>query len=552
MGILDRFFRKPAPAEDAQQRSAWLDRAFELAALHATTQATRAFDAAQTTPWTESWSGAANDINADIAYGLTKARARSRDLARNYDYARGYLLRLRDNVLGSQGVQLQMRLEKRDGSPNDAINRRLEVAWRAWCKRGVCEVSRRLSWQQAEGIMLETAARDGEILIRLLPGRGPQAFQIQLLKPSLLDVDLRSDYAGRRVRMGVEIDDDGGPVAYWLLAATKPGDYDTAGMVTVGRHVRVPAEQIIHAYIPEEADQLRGYPWLAVAANRLHMLRDYESAAAVASSNAAKRLGFFVSPDGSPPPGIADTVVSKVIADAKAAGRTLSPAEVQALMAAAEKFSTTVPGQFDVLPSGYDFRQYQSQYPHTNYGEYTKECKRGFASGVGMSYVTTGNDLESVNYSSARVGILDEREHYKGIQSWLVSAVHAEVFARWLPNALLAVPGLAQVSAARMDEYLDAATWQPRRWVGIDPLKEANANEVNLRLGLTSRRRLILERGEDPDEIAAELALEPPVPAAANTPAPADPSSDPNATDTTDTTAPARHLRAVRSLEIPE
>ena len=114
------------------------------------------------------------------------------------------------------------------------------------------------------------------------------------------------------------------------------------------------------------------------------------------------------------------------------------------------------------------------------------------------------------------------------------------------------MPGLAQVSAARMDEYLDAATWQPRRWVGIDPLKEANANEVNLRLGLTSRRRLILERGEDPDEIAAELALEPPVPAAANTPAPLDPSSDPNATDTTDTTAPARHLRAVRSLEIPE
>jgi hypothetical protein len=29
---------------------------------------------------------------------------------------------------------------------------------------------------------------------------------------------------------------------------------------------------------------------------------------------------------------------------------------------------------------------------------------------------------------------------------------------------------------------------------------------VNLRLKLTSRHRLILERGEDPDEIAAEVA----------------------------------------------
>lgn len=549
MGILDIFRRKPAaPAESSD---AWLARAFEVAALHAQTQASRAFDAAQTMPWTESWTGATQDINADIATGLVRARARSRDLARNYDYARGYLIRLKDNVLGSQGVQLQMRLEKRSGGANKETNARIERAWRQFCRRGVCDVSRRFTWKQIEEVTLETGARDGEYLIRTLIGRGPHRFQLQILKPSTLDVELHRDYDGRRVRMGVEIDDVGGPVAYWLLANTKPGDYEPHGLTSIGRHVRVPAEQIIHGFMPEEADQLRGYPWLTVAANRLHMLRDYETAAAVASSNAAKRLGFFVSPDGAPPPGIADTIISKVLADAKAAGKTLSAAEVQALSDAAAKFSTTVPGQFDTLPSGYDFRQYMSQYPHVNYGEYTKECKRGFASGVGASYVTTGNDLESVNYSSARIGILDEREHYKSIQEWLTAGLHAQVFAAWLPMAMLSVPDLAVLSPSRLAEYLDAATWQPRRWEGIDPLKEENANDMRLKNRLTSRRRIILARGEDPDEIDAEIADDPhhPTGTADGTTAPADDNADGTEAGDGAAPTPTRRLRAVRDFQ---
>jgi capsid protein len=48
----------------------------------------------------------------------------------------------------------------------------------------------------------------------------------------------------------------------------------------------------------------------------------------------------------------------------------------------------------------------------------------------------------------------------------------------------------------------------PRRWSPLDPVKAANANEINLRLKLTSRKRIILERGEDPDEVAEEIAIE--------------------------------------------
>ena len=41
-----------------------------------------------------------------------------------------------------------------------------------------------------------------------------------------------------------------------------------------------------------------------------------------------------------------------------------------------------------------------------------------------------------------------------------------------------------------------------------DSVKESVANENNLRNKLTSRRRIILERGDDPEEIEAEIAEE--------------------------------------------
>jgi capsid protein len=110
-----------------------------------------------------------------------------------------------------------------------------------------------------------------------------------------------------------------------------------------------------------------------------------------------------------------------------------------------------------------------------------------------------------VNYSSARVGIIAEREHYKVVQGQLTRWLHAEVTAAALPYLVLATPGL---SMDRLDTYRAAVTWQPRRWAGIDPVKEAVAAETNLSLRLTSRRRIILERGEDPDEIAGEIAVE--------------------------------------------
>jgi capsid protein len=160
-----------------------------------------------------------------------------------------------------------------------------------------------------------------------------------------------------------------------------------------------------------------------------------------------------------PPPAFADQIVSSVLDAAHAAGKVLTPDEIQQITASAEKYTTTVPGTFDTVPSGYDFRQYDSPWPNIDSTEYVKSQVRGWSAAQGASYVSIGNDLADVNYSSARVGILDEREHYKELQSRLISWLHEDVFETVLPYLAAATPGL-QVS--RLPDYLAAATWQAR------------------------------------------------------------------------------------------
>ena len=121
-----------------------------------------------------------------------------------------------------------------------------------------------------------------------------------------------------------------------------------------------------------------------------------------------------------------------MIEEAKRAGKTLSADELQAIQDTARSFTTTVPGTYDTLPEGTRFEAHQSNYPNVIYGEYVKACVRGWSAGQGMSYPTLGNDLEAVNYSSARVGIIDEREMYRVDQAWLITHLHKPVHARWL------------------------------------------------------------------------------------------------------------------------
>jgi lambda family phage portal protein len=123
-------------------------------------------------------------------------------------------------------------------------------------------------------------------------------------------------------------------------------------------------------------------------------------------------------------------------------------------------------------------------------------------------YNNLANDLEHVNFSSIRQGTLDEREHWKEMQQWLIETLIEPVFETWLPRALLAGKILVKgrpLKAERLDRY-SVVTWQPRRWAWIDPNADVQASIASKNHLLMAPGQIVREQGRDPGQVWREIA----------------------------------------------
>ena len=142
LDLLAKPFRR-APRETAADRAAWLEsavRGMAAQAHHAQLAqlrtASRSFEAGETPAWVSSWATTAAGINEDLHNQLPTLRARSRNLARNNEWVKRYRIQLVDNVLGSAGIRLQMRLRLQHAAA--LPNRRARRPWPGGASRKPC------------------------------------------------------------------------------------------------------------------------------------------------------------------------------------------------------------------------------------------------------------------------------------------------------------------------------------------------------------------------------------------------------------------------------
>lgn len=451
----------------------------------------RSYSGASSGPLAADFAAADLHINQALYRSLRVLRARSRELARNNDYARAFLRMLRVNVVGPDGFGLQVHARKRSGELDAEDSARCEKAFAAWSARESCDYCGRLSWLEMQWLYIETLARDGEVLVRRLRGYGPWGYQLQPLDPALLDETYCADLpGGRRVRMGIELDADNRPLAYYLSADDRS---DPRQISVYGRnYTRVPADEIWHDFLSEYPGQLRGVPWMASTLIRQKRLAAFEAAALAAAEEGAKKIAWIKTPDGTLRP-LADTQASD--------GEPGMPPPTSGTLYTESGEGVHYAG----LPPGYDVTQWDPRYPDQAFADFVKAQLRGVASGLGVSYHSLANDLEGVNFSSTRAGVLEEREVWKSLQTWMIERFCARVYSEWLPLAILS--GKLALPIEKLAKF-DAAVWQGRRWSWVDPLKDVEANVVAIRNGLTSRARVIRDMGHDPEEIWAELERE--------------------------------------------
>lgn len=434
--------------------------------------ARRNYHAASTSRLFADFMSSSRSADSELKPSLELMRNRSRELARNDVYVRRYLNLMKTNVIGENGMVLQVKARNADNSLDTIGNDIIENAWYQFGLRGNCTADGKMSWIDLQKYCVEAVKRDGEAFFQII--RNPafkHGIAIQPVEADLIDEDKNERLKnGNEIRMGIELNEFKRPVAYWVRRR-HPGDYDfnTLGLTN---SVRVPAERMIHVFNPTRAGQTRGEPAMVTAMSQIKMLNAHREAELVASRMAASKMGFFISDSGEDAP-----------ADDYDNGVPIIDAE---------------PGTFHQLPAGVDFKPFDPSHPATAFADFQKGILRGIASGLGVSYASLSNDLEGTSYSSIRQGALEERDAYRDEQQFFREHFVLPAYAAWLSHVMEF--GLIPIPATKFDKFFMASNFRARGWQWVDPQKEVNAAVTAMHNGIMSMQDVSAQYGRDIEE----------------------------------------------------
>jgi lambda family phage portal protein len=425
----------------------------------------------------------ASPISADqeIYNDFLRLRSRAREMRRNHPIIRKYLKLLANNVIGPNGFKLRARVRNNDGKLAVPINKKIEAAWFEFCKDVTVDGLHTMT--SLCQFLMKALATDGEILVRKIRSFKANKFRwaLQTIDPDLLDhLYMRAPGDGQNeIRLGIEIDVYGRPVAYWFW------DRHPTDLINISarKRIRVAADEITHFFDPDRVNQSRGVTWLNAVMMPAKMLDGYVEAEVVAARIGASKMGFLEqtnAADSEPPAVDAENPRGKL--------------EIEAS-----------PGSFEELPPGYQFKEWNPEHPGVTFPNFLKAMGRWIAAGLGVGYNTLNDDLEGVNYSSIRTAMLVERDEWRSLQGRFISKVMQPWFCEWLTFAQLSGQ---LVLDNRAPEAFEKVTFVPRGWQWVDPLKDVNASVAEIDNGLNSRQRVCAEQGDDFEEIAEELAEE--------------------------------------------
>lgn len=488
----------------------------------------RMYDAAKWNRFTADFLAPNTSADAEIRGSLKVLRNRSRALVRDNPYARQAKRTTQINVIGARGIQMQPQILRPNGTEKDERrNAALLERWNRWCRPDSCDVTGRLSFHGIELAIVGALPESGEIGIRIVRqamGRSRVPLALELIEADQIDDDYTgiSDRAGHYWRMGVELNEWGRPTRYAILAK-HPGDAELSTYVpNTAKHIFIPAEDFIHVLMPERVGQTRGTPWFTSVITTSWNLGKYEEAHWTRKRVQANSLGWIQTPEP-------DDFVSR-----NDDGTPALEGDKRLWNTEPGSYNFLLPGETAIPP---DFGPDDGQYEAV-----VRTLARRFAAGYGCSYETLSRDFSETNYSSSRLSILEDRDHWRVIQSMLIQQVHQRVFEEWLMAAALTDLPMPMFSDVwqRPDRY-NAPHWQARAWSWVDPAKEMKAMELSRALQLQTHAEQIMEyTGNDfmstmttiakENEIKAQLGLSAPPPAPTDpTPDPLADSTDPNA-----------------------
>jgi lambda family phage portal protein len=448
-----------------------LDRALELvsprialrrAQARVALDQVRAYEASTLGRRGAGWNPSGGSSSSELGFGLARIRNRARQLFRDNEYA---LAAIDARVSNAVGTGITVR-------PVDARERQV---WDRWWNTTACDADGILNGPALVRLVDTHLEVDGEVLIRRRTRRPEDGLevplQLQVIEADQLDESRTGLIDGRVCLLGVAHDALGRRVGYYLHRE-HPGELATAALPRRDS-VFVPASEVLHVFDRRRATQIRGVSRLAATLMRLRNLADYEDAELVRKKIEACFVAFVTT--DSDTTHLSGDLLS-LDSNTRKAGEKVSPGMIKY-----QRPGETV--------------EFGDPSPSAGGGEFTRRQLHAIAVGAGITYAQLTGDMSQANFASNRMGLIQFRQLIDQHQ-WLVLVPQViEPIRLWFRFA------------GRFDLTSAHKITMPRRHY-VDPLKDELAAKEATRGGSLSLSEVIRERGDDPDEVFAEIAAE--------------------------------------------
>lgn len=391
----------------------------------------------------------------------------------------------------------------------------LEPIWKRWfVESNECDIMGETNFHGLTRLLRKMCVDQGEGIVRLSVRPMSEGLvvplQIQLLEPDFFYNGPRpADIAKDNIYdNGKEFTPDGKWVAAWLL----PTHPEKGGLSAKPNRVPVidpvsGIRQLAHIKdIKERPGENRAYARALSVYNTTKVQADLRTSLANRKRGEAKVNWFLESPAGdtaeAPPEMFGptrggerfslDTNQIPAGGDQPGDAGVIDPDDLIAFVQAQLLDDNTVVP----LPPGWK-RQESTIQNVGDYKEFMADLHRTVAAGMGVPYMLMTGDLKGTTYSSGKIGFLEFRKECEAVQDDLILN-----FCQFVWNAFVRVGNMAGL----WRETFMPCVFRADRFPSVEPEKDAAALIAKLNAGLISLKKARLELGEDPEELAQEIA----------------------------------------------
>ena len=419
------------------------------------------------------WYSPRGDANASFSESTQRTLIdRCRDAYRNYPLAKAVIDRVKLNSVGT-GIRLQCRLDAdRLGITKEQANefeRSIEEKFGIWAKH--CDIEDTLSFEEYQVLVQTSMLLSGDVFVNTLFAKDYNGFIRLKLQAIENDRVCNPRYACDTIKLirGIQINSFGKPTHYHILQG-HPGSQLMDVKQNIWKKVSIYGsltgkKRIFHIYDKGSEGRpglKRGVPFLSNVLDSLRQLSKYTEAELTAAVISSFFSVFVKTESNTSLPSSLDQSTE----EEERGEISLSPGAIIDLLPS-ESIETTNPGR-----------------PNSKYEPFVVAITKDIGAAVGIPVEVLTQHFSS-SYTAARGSLLQAWQLFKYQRNIVVKSFCQPVYELFL-DGLVASGKIDLPNYNENKELYYRATWIGNSSGSIDPIKEVNAAEKRINIGVST------------------------------------------------------------------